>query len=283
MSIVYTVPEKHCVLVKRFNKFARVQTSGIRIQLPLIETFHTVPEWNGLAVKDNVFIELMEQQTNTKPRETQTKDNATVTANASVYWRIHDPEKACFNVDRLPQAMTDTALNALRSNIGRMELDEVLSERTTLNERIQEELIDSTENWGVKIRRVEIQELSTDKDTRDSMRQQMDAERKRRAKVAEAKGKSEYEIKVAEAEKEAAIARAEGEAKALQKLAKAEKEYLKSLKEEVDDEQAAQILISQKFINGFDNISENESDKVFLPNNFQALMNLETEATTNGQ
>ena len=277
MSVIYTVPEKHCVIVKRFNEFSRVQKAGIRFQLPVIESFHQVPEWENQAVKNNIFIELMEQQTDTRPRETQTKDNAIVSANASVYWRIQDPVKACFNVDRLPQAMSDTALNALRSNIGRLELDEVLSERARLNNRIQKELYEATENWGVKIRRVEIQELTTDSETRDSMRQQMDAERKRRAKVAEAEGKSEYEIKVAEALKEAAIKKAEGEAKALQKLAKAEKQYLEALKEEVPPEQAAQILISQKYINGFESISENESDKVFLPNNFQALLNMDTE------
>ncbi len=277
MAIVYTVPEKHCVIVKRFDKFARVQSSGIRFQLPIIESFHTVPEWEGEAVKNDYQIEVMEQQTNTLPRQTQTKDNATVEANASVYWRIHSPKKACFNVDSLPQAMADTALNALRSNIGRMELDEVLSERSTLNKRIQEELVESTENWGVKIRRVEIQELKTDTDTRDSMRQQMDAERKRRARVAEAEGEAEYEVKVAKAKKEAAIRKAEGEAKAIKKIAQAEREYLETLKQEVSAEDAAQILVAQKYINGFDTISENESDKVFLPNNFQPLLSLDAD------
>ncbi len=154
----------------------------------------------------------------------------------------------------------------------------MLSNRETINERIQSELMESADGWGVKIRRVEIQELTVDEETRRAMSQQMDAERKRRARVAESEGEAQYKKNVAEAEKEASIQRAEGEAEALNKLAKAEKNYLDSLQEKVGPEEAAQILIAEKFIQGFDTISKNQSDKVFLPNNFQALFGLNTES-----
>jgi regulator of protease activity HflC (stomatin/prohibitin superfamily) len=277
MSIIYTVPEKHCVLIKRFNKFVRVQGSGLNVKLPFIESFHNVTDWGDQVNKNGVYIELTEQQTDTRPRQCQTKDNVTVEANASVYWRIFDPEKACFEVDTLPDAIADVALNALRSQVGMMELDEVLSSREKINERIKQELMDSVDGWGVKIRRVEIQELTVDEETRRAMTQQMEAERKRRARVAESEGESEYKKNVAEAEKEAAIRRAEGEAEALNKLAEAEQNYLETLQEEVGREEAARILIAEKFIQGFDTISQNEGDKVFLPNNFQALFGLDTD------
>ena len=109
------------------------------------------------------------------------------------------------------------------------------------------------------------------------MRQQMDAERKRRALVAEAEGSAQAEIKVAEAQKEAAILRAEGQAKALQVTAEAEANYLEKLGAKISADQAAAVLIAQKYLLGFESISKNPSDKVFLPNSFQGLFTVPTD------
>jgi len=275
--MIFTVPEKHCVLIMRFDEYARTVHSGLHTRLPGIESFHRVPEWGDRANRQGYFIELTEQRSDTAPRQCQTKDNVTVDANASVYWRITDPAKACFEVDVLPDAIEDVSLNALRSNVGTMDLDEVLSNRQTLNERIAEEMEEASEGWGVKIVRVDIQELRVDDHTRSAMTQQMEAERRRRAQVAESEGEAQAMVNVARAQRESAVSIAEGQAQALRTLAEAEAEYLQVLKREVDAADAARILLAEKYIQGFGAISKNEADKVFLPNNIGAVLGLDID------
>ena len=278
MSLIYTVPQSHCVVLERFGKFARIQQQGLRFRLPILESIRRVDTtWGDTANKLGFLIELTEQQMDTPPRQCHTKDNVPVTANACVYWRITDPRKALYEVDILPSSISDIALNALRSNIGTLNLDAVLSARAQLNERISSQLSETAKKWGVIFTRVEIQELTTDQKVSDSMVKQMDAERRRRALVAEAEGQAEAALKIAEAEKQAAILRAEGEAIAKAKIAEAESFYLKRLKDQVGEAQAAQIVIAQKYLSGFETITKGTSDKVFLPNSFQGLFSLGTE------
>jgi regulator of protease activity HflC (stomatin/prohibitin superfamily) len=294
MGLIYIVPQSHCAVIERFGKFSRIQQQGLCFRVPLFEKIRNVTDppnsWGKTANRNGWLIELTEQQTNTPKRECHTKDNVPVQADASVYWRITDPCRALYEVDVLPLAISDIALNALRSNIGTLVLDAVLSERAKLNERIAAQLSETAQKWGVIFTRVEIQELITDEKVEQSMVKQMDAERERRAKVSEAEGDAEYRIKVAEAEKQALILladgerqamvlRAEGEAIAKAKIAEAETFYLKRLKEQVGETEAMQIVIAQKYLSGFETISKESKkggDKVFLPNSFQGLFSTDT-------
>lgn len=277
MSLIYTIPQSHCVILERFGKFTRIQSQGLRFRIPIVETIRRVDTWGPTANKHGFLIELTEQQTDTPPRQCHTKDNVPVTANASVYWRITDPRRALYEVDVLPQAVADIALNALRSNIGTLELDAVLSERARLNERIAAQLSETAKKWGLIFTRVEIQELTTDEKVAASMVKQMDAERRRRAIVAEAEGQAEAAVKVAEAEKQSAILRAEGEAIAKVKIAEAESFYLKQLREQVGEGDAVRIVIAQKYLAGFETITKHASNKVFLPNSFQGLLSISAD------
>jgi regulator of protease activity HflC (stomatin/prohibitin superfamily) len=152
-----------------------------------------------------------------------------------------------------------------------MVLDQVFAERAKINEAISNQLTTVTSSWGVSLERVEIQELRTEGDVEAAMLQQMEAERKRRAFISEASGKAEAAITVAEAEKKAAVLRAEGEALAMAKTAEAENFYLKRLREQVGDSEAANILMAQKYIAGFSAISSNPADKIYLPNSMQGI------------
>jgi len=279
MSLIYTIPQSHCVVIERLGKFARVQQQGLHFRIPILESIRRVDAWGSSANKNGFIVELTEQQTDTPSRQCHTKDNVPVTVNASIYWRIVDPCRALYEVDILPQAISDVALNALRSNIGTLELDAVLSERSQLNERIAAQLSETGKKWGLIYTRVEIQELTTDKQVASSMVKQMDAERRRRATVADAEGQAESMLKIAEAEKQSAILRAEGEAIAKVKIAEAESFYLKRLKEQVGEQAAAQIVIAQKYISGFEVITKSDSSKVFLPNSFQGLFSIGTESS----
>ncbi len=277
MGIFYTVPQSHCVIVERFGKFARIQREGIRFKLPWMEKVRYVHDWGDIANKKGYQIELTEQQLDTPKRRCHTKDNAAITVNAIIYWRITDPRKALYEVDVLPNAMREVALNSLRSNVGNENLDAILTEREHLNEKIALELSETAEKWGVQFTRVEIQEIETDEETSRAMRQQMDAERERRSMVARAEGQAEAEVKVAEAEKNAAIIRAEGHAKALEIIGHAEQQYLMTIGMGVADDQAAKLLMAQKYIEGFEKISQSPANKVFLPNNFSALFSFPTD------
>ena len=271
MQLIYIVPQSHCVVIERFGKFSRMQRAGIRFRLPLLEKVRYVDNWGPVANKEGWIIEMTEQQTDTPSRQCHTKDNVPVTANASVYWRITDPRRAIYEVDVLPAAVSDVALNALRSNIGALELDTVLSERHELNQKIAAQLSETAKKWGILFTRVEIQELKTAEDVSAAMLQQMDAERRRRAFVSEAEGKAAAQIKIAEAEKQAVVLRAQGRAKALALIAEAESNYLQTLKKSGLAEDVAQLLIAQKYIDGFETISKNPADKVFIPNSFTGL------------
>ena len=277
MQLIYTIPQSHCVLLERFGTFSRIQREGLSFRVPILEDIHYVHTWGNVANKRGYQIELTEQQTDTPSRTCHTKDNVQVTANASIYWRIIDPRKAVYEVDVLPTAVADVALNALRANIGALDLDAVLSERQALNERIAMQLTDTATKWGIQFTRVEVQELTTDASVSAAMLQQMDAERRRRAVIAEAEGKSTAAVQLAESERQAAVLRAPGAAEALALTAEAESKYLRTLMETVSPEDAAKILIAQKVLNGFDVITKNPSDKVFLPNSFHTLFNLSTD------
>lgn len=275
MSLFFTINQSQCAIIERFGKFSRIVYAGLHMRLPLIESFKKVAGWGDVANRENGWlIELAEQLTVADARECQTKDNVTVASKASVYWRINDPKRAVYEVDRLPAAVLDVALNALRANVGTMDLDAVLSERQTLNEKIAAQLTETAQKWGIQFTRVEIREIITTDETAAAMRQQMVAERRRRAAVADAEGQAIAEIKAAEAAKTAAILRAEGLAAALALTSEAEAKYLALLRQQATPDAASQILIAQKFLDGLDKMSKNPAHQVYLPNSFTGLFSM---------
>ncbi len=273
MNLIYTVPQNHCVILERFGKFLKVQNHGLNIRFPILDKVKEIPEWEGETIKDNHFIELSEQQSDTQKRQCQTKDNVTVSADAVVYWKITDPVKAVYQIDILPRSVRDTALNVLRSNIGTLQLDEVLSERQSLNEKIAAQLTEVSQKWGIIISRVEVQEIEYDKGTQEAMLQEMTAERRKRALIAEAEGESQAILKKAKANADAAILEAEGKAKALEITAKAESVYLAHLIQRVGQQQAGQILITQKTLAGYESITSKPGNQVYMPSNVTAMIN----------
>jgi regulator of protease activity HflC (stomatin/prohibitin superfamily) len=277
MPLIYTIPQNHVVLIKRFGKHSRVQQNGLRFKIPIIESFKTVYDWQDVAHKKGCFIELSEQQTDTPPRQCQTLDNVTIEANASIYWRIVDPVKAVYDIDVLPKSVSDLALNALRVNIGRIKLDQVLSERQSLNIKIAAQLSDTASKWGIVFTRVEIQEINYSSETAEAMMQEMTAERKRRAITAEAEGEASAEITKAEAEANATLVRAKAQAESIKLIAEAESIYFEKIKEITNLNIASQIILSQKYIDGMKTISKNSSNKVFLPNSFQGMFDISSD------
>lgn len=276
-NIVFTIPQGHCAIIERLGKFSRVKKAGLATRLPLIEAVRYVGEsWGDVANKQGWLIELTEQQSDTTARQTQTKDNVTLESlDASIYWRILDPAKAIYEIDRLPRMIEDTALNCLRAHIGRLSLDELLQSRSKLIESITSELSQTSTRWGIQLNRVDIQEIRYDEKTAAAMRQQMDAERKARALVLEAEGEARATVRVAEGDREAAVIRAQGDAQALLLMAQADSKYLERIGSQIDPSKASDVLIALKYIEGFDTITKGSKDtdrtSIFMPNSAAGL------------
>lgn len=271
MQIFFQVPQSHVAVLTRFGKFSRVLEQGLHARIPFLESIYYV-KWGSIANKNGVFIELTEQILDTKPKTCHTKDNVPIDIDASIYWRITDVTKALFEVDLLPQSLIDSCLNALRAQIGKLTLDQVLSSRKELSEKIAVDLMDISVKWGVQISRVEIQEVITSNETTEAMRQEMAAERKKRANVLEAQGLAESKKLDAQAVAEAKKQVAEAEAYAIRVKAEAESEYISKLSELLGTEQVGKILMMEKTLDSYKEISSNSSNKVFLPSDIQSLI-----------
>lgn len=276
-SIVFTIQQGHCAIIERLGKFSRVRKAGLATRLPLIETVRYVGDsWGEVANKRGWLIELTEQQSDTQARQTQTKDNVTLESlDASIYWRILDPAKAVYEIDRLPTMIQDTALNCLRAHVGRMALDELLGAKAELARSITSELNQTMTRWGIQLNRVDIQEIRYDEKTAAAMRQQMDAERKARALVLEAEGEARATVRVAEGDREAAVIRAQGDAQALLLMSQADSKYLERIGSQIDSKKASDVLIAMKYIEGFNTITKGSKDtdrtSIFMPNSAAGL------------
>jgi len=275
MNFIFTVPQGHCVVIERLGKANRVKRAGLSFTIPFIETVKDVSEkWEDHANKEGVFIELTEQQTDAKARQTQTKDNVTLQAlDAVIYWKIIDPMKALYEVDLLIRSVKDMSLNALRARVGQRTLDEILSQRDQLNDEVASDLADTMTRWGIRLTRVDIQEIRYDDSTAAAMRQQMEAERMARAAVLEAKGRAEAEVMMATAENEALVIRAKGRAEALGIQGTAESAYLTALGSNLKSSEASNLLMAHKYLEGFQAITEKsgDGDKIYLPNSAAGL------------
>ena len=281
MRLIYTVPQNHAVIIERLGKFTRIQTAGINFRIPILESIKRLDiagsNWGEFANKESYKIELSEQTLDTAAKQYITKDNANVATNAVVAFRIVDVRKAVYEVDDLRGAVINGALNALRSIIGGLDLDDAISKRQQINDLIAAQLSELGAKWGVQFMRVEVQELITDDSTSAAMLQQLQSERSRRAEVAQAKGRAEAEVTIARAEAEAAKIRAEGQAAALEIMAKADALYASSLIE-VMGEKGADVVMAQKYMSGFEVISRNPAEKVYLPNSFKGILAIGDES-----
>ncbi len=273
MFFITTVPQGHCRIVERFGKPVRVQKSGLNFIIPGFENAKDVSaQWGSDANKEGVFIELTEQLKDTRPRECITKDNVKVMADCTIRYRIIHPIKAVYDVDNLMSSLVNLVLTTLRAEIGNMNLDEVTSAQQTLSERLIASVSKSAARWGIQIIALEIQELSMDDATSAAMLQQLEAERRSRAIVAEAEGTAKAAIKTAEAEKQAAIIKAEGLRESLAIMAEAESSYLKNLSSAIGSNQAAKVLLASKAVEGYSIITANPAHKVFIPNNASGII-----------
>jgi len=193
--------------------------------------------------------------------------------NALLYYQITDPKRALYEVANLPQAIEKLTQTTLRNVIGAMDLDESLSSRDQINEKLRLILDEATDKWGVKVNRVELQEVNPPGDIRAAMEKQMRAERDRRAVILEAEGAKRAEILKAEGDKMAKVTRAEGEAEARLTIARAESDAIKVIQDAVPEADPLPYMIALNYIKALPEITKDKEGKmILLPYEASGLM-----------
>lgn len=263
---VKVVPQGHCVVVERFGKPVRVARSGLRFFIPGLDKLKNVSTlWGDQSNRDGVFIELTEQLCDTGTRECYTKDNVKLAVDCVYRWRITDPVKAIYEVDRLHVSIRESVLGEMRAFIGQNDLNTVLASRSHISEHIVTIVSETIRRWGVNLTGVEVQELKADDATQNAMLQQLEASRRSSAIKLEAEGKAFAAVQEAEAGKKAAILRAEATRDAMKLVAEGEKAYLDMLVAAVGPDGAARVLIAQKTLETYRSAVDDPAAKVFLP------------------
>jgi regulator of protease activity HflC (stomatin/prohibitin superfamily) len=257
---VRTVPQGYNYTVEFFGKFSRTLGPGLGLIIPYVER---------IGQKVNV----MEQVLDIPSQEAITKDNAGVKIDAVAFFQILDAARASYEVSSLGQAMTTLTMTNIRTVVGSMDLDQLLSHRDEINEKLLKVLDAAASPWGVKVTRVEIRDILPPADLANAMARQMKAEREKRASILESEGMRQSEILRAEGEKQALILAAEGrkeaafrDAEARERSAEAEANATTMVSQAIakGDIQAANFLVAEKYIEAFRQIATAPNQRVVI-------------------
>jgi len=268
-SAIKTVPQGFEFTVQRFGRYTRTLKPGIAILTPFVETIGR-------------RISMMEQVLPVPQQEVITKDNVGVQVDAIVFIQVIDAANAVYRVANLNNAIGQLSMTNLRTVVGSMNLDDVLSQRESINSRLLTAIDAATEPWGVKATRIEIKDLSPPPDITNAMARQMKAERERRAVIIEAEGDKQAAITRAEGAKQSAVLQAEGrkeaasrDAEARERLAQAEANATASVSNAIanGDVNAINYFIAQKYVEAFGKLAESPNQKtVIVPAEMSALV-----------
>ena len=284
---VVIVQQAEVVIVERLGKYDRTLESGLNYIIPILESPRGIA-WKitqrGLDgstysyIKERTKIDLRESVYDFPRQTVITKDNVSISINALLYFQIIEPKSAVYEIQNLPDAIEKLTQTTLRNLVGQLDLDETLVSRDKINNELRAILDEATNKWGVKVNRVELQDIIPPSDIQSAMEKQMKAERDRRAAILEAEGlkksailkaegQKEAAINQAEGEKQAAILKAEGIAQARVIEADAEKEAIgRIITAFADKGKPDQYLVAMKYLETMQSITSGENNKiVYMP------------------
>ena len=267
-SAIKIVPQGYEFTVERFGRYTRTLKPGITILTPFVE-----------AVRRRVSV--MEQVLPVPQQEVITKDNVGVQVDAIVFIQVMDAAAAAYRVANLNNAITQLTMTNLRTVVGSMDLDEVLSNRDHINTRLLSVIDEATSPWGVKVARIEIKDLQPPPDITNAMTRQMKAERERRAVITEAEGEKQAAITRAEGSKQSAILQAEGrreaafrDAEARERSATAEAQATKVVSDAIEggSVNALNYFVAQKYVEAFGKLADSPQQRtVIVPADFSGI------------
>ncbi|MBI1361838.1 MAG: SPFH/Band 7/PHB domain protein [Alphaproteobacteria bacterium] len=268
-SSVKVVPQGHQYTVEQFGRYTRTLSPGLSIIMPFMD-------------RVGRRLNMMETVLDIPQQEVITKDNAQVSCDAVVFTQIIDPVPAAYEVRNLELAIQNLAMTNIRTVVGSMDLDQVLSNRDDINARLLKVIDAATQPWGVKVTRIEIKDLQPPGDIIQAMARQMKAEREKRAQVLEAEGSKQSAILKAEGQKQSQILEAEGrreaafrDAEARERAAQAEAAATASVSDAISkgDVNALNYFLGLKYVEAFGKLaSSNQQRTVIVPADFAGLV-----------
>lgn len=262
-------------LIEWLGQYSRTVGSGPVFLIPMLHNIR--------------MVDMREQVMDVPPQDVISKDNASVTVDAVIYFQVTDPAKVVYNVANFALAAIKLAQTNLRNIIGDMELDQTLTSRERINTQLRQVLDEATDKWGVKVVRVEIQKIEPPQDITNSMSKQMKAEREKRANILEAEGfkqaailkaegSKEAVVLAADGEKQSMVLRAEGQAEAMKRVADAEKYKTEVVYQAIHNGNPTKDLIAIKYLETLQKMSEGPATKILLPLEISGLAGAVTAA-----
>ena len=257
------VKQSEVYIIERLGKFHKVADAGLTIIVPFLDHVRSI-------------VSLKQQTMDIPPQGVITHDNVTITIDTVVFYKITDPAKAVYEIQSLKKGIEYLAITTIRDVVGKMDLDETFSSRDSINDQLRVILDEATDQWGCKVDRVEIKDITPPADIRDAMEKQMNAERNKRAQILTAEGerqaaitlaegKKEAAILAAEADREAAIRRAAGEAEAIKQVAEAKATEIEMVYEAMMKSNPDEKLVQLKSLETLKEVANGDANKVFIP------------------
>ena len=275
VKAVKVVPQQNAWVVERLGKFHAVLQPGLNIVIPFVDR---------LAYKHS----LKEVPLDTPSQVCITKDNTQLQVDGVLYFQVTDPQRASYGASNYILAITQLAQTTLRSVIGKLELDKTFEEREFINPSVVSAIDEAAMNWGVKVLRYEIKDLTPPKEILHAMQSQITAEREKRALIAASEGRRQEQINIATGEREAFIARSEGEKQSIINKAQGEAASITAVAEatalaieriaaairQPGGDQAVQLKVAERAVDAFSKVANEAATTLIIPANMNEVSGL---------